>query len=439
MPIMMALWRAESEGLRDDGSQHHIPSHPESGSPSPSTPLSTPTTKEDPPGTTSQAAVTPCSREYTAEQGREKQDAATTTNRQPTSPQGPAPTLEENTGREVGSSPRTSHISQDEYTVMSPTASAGGLPWIPSCTACNHRRYAIRSEDKVTVHFINRDGEKITTEGKIGDSLLDVVVNKNLDIDGFGACVERRAPKCVRRASMRQAPTRRVPRVRASSTEASSTERRSVEHRAPSPKCRSTKHQAQKRCTKRRSAAPSAEALTPKAPKRSSGAGEGHSGSGAGEGHSGSGAGEGHSGSGAGERYSGSGVGEGHSGSGAGEGHFGSGAGEGHSGSGAGEGHSGSGTGSSLDAGPSNFVDGACEGTLACSTCHLIFDENIFKQLDPVTDEEMDMLDLAYGLTETSRLGCQICLSKSMNGMTVSVPEGVADVRQAADMGSSPS
>ncbi|MBN3271727.1 ADX protein, partial [Polyodon spathula] len=124
----------------------------------------------------------------------------------------------------------------------------------------------LRSEDKVTVHFINRDGENITTEGKIGDSLLDVVVNKNLDIDGFGAC----------------------------------------------------------------------------------------------------------------------------------------------------------------------------EGTLACSTCHLIFEENIFKQLDPITDEEMDMLDLAYGLTETSRLGCQICLSKSMNGMTVSVPEGVSDVRQAADMGSTP-
>ncbi|KAK6485372.1 adrenodoxin isoform X1 [Huso huso] len=140
-------------------------------------------------------------------------------------------------------------------------------------TACGFSRAfssstgTLRSEDKVTVHFINRDGEKITTEGKIGDSLLDVVVNKNLDIDGFGAC----------------------------------------------------------------------------------------------------------------------------------------------------------------------------EGTLACSTCHLIFDENIFKQLDPITDEEMDMLDLAYGLTETSRLGCQICLSKSMNDMTVSVPEGVADVRQAADMGLTPS
>lgn len=44
---------------------------------------------------------------------------------------------------------------------------------------------------------------------------------------------------------------------------------------------------------------------------------------------------------------------------------------------------------------------GACEGTLACSTCHLIFDEDVYKKLGPVTDEEMDMLDLAYGLTDT--------------------------------------
>ncbi|XP_072261387.1 adrenodoxin, mitochondrial [Pyxicephalus adspersus] len=78
---------------------------------------------------------------------------------------------------------------------------------------------------------------------------------------------------------------------------------------------------------------------------------------------------------------------------------------------------------------------GACEGTLACSTCHLIFEDHIFEKLESVTDEEMDMLDLAYGLSETSRLGCQICLQPFMNGMTVKVPESVADVRQAVDMG----
>lgn len=76
---------------------------------------------------------------------------------------------------------------------------------------------------------------------------------------------------------------------------------------------------------------------------------------------------------------------------------------------------------------------GACEGTLACSTCHLIFDEEIYKKLGPVTDEEMDMLDLAYGLTDTSRLGCQICLSKSLDGMVARVPEAVADIRQKDD------
>ncbi|XP_054947713.1 adrenodoxin, mitochondrial-like [Physeter macrocephalus] len=42
------------------------------------------------------------------------------------------------------------------------------------------------SEDKITVHFINRDGETLTSKGKVGDTLLDVVVENNLDIDGFG-------------------------------------------------------------------------------------------------------------------------------------------------------------------------------------------------------------------------------------------------------------
>ncbi|XP_027437406.1 adrenodoxin, mitochondrial [Zalophus californianus] len=78
---------------------------------------------------------------------------------------------------------------------------------------------------------------------------------------------------------------------------------------------------------------------------------------------------------------------------------------------------------------------GACEGTLACSTCHLIFEEHIFEKLEAVTDEENDMLDLAYGLTDRSRLGCQIYLTKSMDNMTVRVPDAVADARQAVDVG----
>ncbi|XP_009870902.1 PREDICTED: adrenodoxin-like [Apaloderma vittatum] len=78
---------------------------------------------------------------------------------------------------------------------------------------------------------------------------------------------------------------------------------------------------------------------------------------------------------------------------------------------------------------------GACEGTLACSTCHLIFEKDAFQKLDAISDEELDMLDLAYGLTETSRLGCQVCIKKSMNGLTVRVPMDVSDIRRQLEVG----
>ncbi|KAK7080855.1 Adrenodoxin, mitochondrial [Halocaridina rubra] len=88
-----------------------------------------------------------------------------------------------------------------------------------------------------------------------------------------------------------------------------------------------------------------------------------------------------------------------------------------------------------LDVVVNNNVDldgfGACEGTLSCSTCHLIFKKEDFDKIeDPCTDEELDMLDLAYGLSDTSRLGCQVCLTKALHGLKVIVPEGTADARQ---------
>ena len=71
---------------------------------------------------------------------------------------------------------------------------------------------------------------------------------------------------------------------------------------------------------------------------------------------------------------------------------------------------------------------GACEGILACSTCHVVLSQEDFDRLpDEATDEELDMLDLAFGLTETSRLGCQVCVSKELSGVTVRVREGVND------------
>merc|ERR1712150_436765 len=71
-----------------------------------------------------------------------------------------------------------------------------------------------------------------------------------------------------------------------------------------------------------------------------------------------------------------------------------------------------------------------CQGTLACSTCHVIFSQKDFDRLEEeATDEELDMLDLAYGLTDTSRLGCQVCISKELSGINVQLPEGVNDQR----------
>ncbi len=67
-------------------------------------------------------------------------------------------------------------------------------------------------------------------------------------------------------------------------------------------------------------------------------------------------------------------------------------------------------------------LEGACEGSLACSTCHVIVDPEWFDKLDEPSEEEEDMLDLAFGLTHTSRLGCQIRITEELDGLTVRLP-----------------
>jgi ferredoxin, 2Fe-2S len=67
-------------------------------------------------------------------------------------------------------------------------------------------------------------------------------------------------------------------------------------------------------------------------------------------------------------------------------------------------------------------LEGACEGSLACSTCHVIIDPNWYEALKEPTEDEEDMLDLAFGLTKTSRLGCQIVMSDELDGLTVRLP-----------------
>lgn len=69
-------------------------------------------------------------------------------------------------------------------------------------------------------------------------------------------------------------------------------------------------------------------------------------------------------------------------------------------------------------------LEGTCEGSLSCSTCHVIVSEEDFDRLPDPTDDEEDMLDLAYELKPTSRLGCQIVMSEELDGMVVSIPSG---------------
>ncbi len=66
-------------------------------------------------------------------------------------------------------------------------------------------------------------------------------------------------------------------------------------------------------------------------------------------------------------------------------------------------------------------VEGTCEGSMACATCHVIVDPDWYGKLAPPCEEEQDMLDLAFGLTRTSRLGCQISMSDDIDGLVVTL------------------
>ena len=73
-------------------------------------------------------------------------------------------------------------------------------------------------------------------------------------------------------------------------------------------------------------------------------------------------------------------------------------------------------------------LEGACEGSLACSTCHVVVDPKWYDGLDDPSEEEEDMLDLAFGLTHTSRLGCQIKMTDDLDGLVVTLPSATRNM-----------
>lgn len=83
-----------------------------------------------------------------------------------------------------------------------------------------------------------------------------------------------------------------------------------------------------------------------------------------------------------------------------------------------------------LEAAHNNDIDleGACEGSLACSTCHVVVGKEYYDKLSTPSEDEEDMLDLAFGLTSTSRLGCQIIMTKELDGLELIVPDETRNI-----------
>ncbi len=75
-------------------------------------------------------------------------------------------------------------------------------------------------------------------------------------------------------------------------------------------------------------------------------------------------------------------------------------------------------------------LEGTCEGQMACSTCHVIVARDWFDKLPRASEDEEDMLDLAAGVTRTSRLSCQIELTEALDGLEVRIPGESRDMQR---------
>ncbi|MDH5722256.1 MAG: 2Fe-2S iron-sulfur cluster-binding protein [Alphaproteobacteria bacterium] len=71
-------------------------------------------------------------------------------------------------------------------------------------------------------------------------------------------------------------------------------------------------------------------------------------------------------------------------------------------------------------------IEGACGGSMACATCHMYihpdWEERVTAYNNEKSDEEEDMLDIAYDIRPESRLGCQIRMSDDLDGLVIAVP-----------------
>ena len=76
-------------------------------------------------------------------------------------------------------------------------------------------------------------------------------------------------------------------------------------------------------------------------------------------------------------------------------------------------------------------IEGACGGSLACATCHVYVHPKWWEKCLPEeqkrSEEEEDMLDLAFDVVTLSRLSCQIKMTEALDGLIVALPGAELD------------
>ncbi len=66
-------------------------------------------------------------------------------------------------------------------------------------------------------------------------------------------------------------------------------------------------------------------------------------------------------------------------------------------------------------------VEGTCGGMAMCASCHMYVQSE--HELPEMSEDEEAMLDQAFFVEDNSRLGCQIHLAESLDGLTVKLAE----------------
>jgi 2Fe-2S ferredoxin len=69
-------------------------------------------------------------------------------------------------------------------------------------------------------------------------------------------------------------------------------------------------------------------------------------------------------------------------------------------------------------------IKAECGGACACATCHVHVDADWAAALPQPSDEETDRLDDAFEVAETSRLSCQLLVTREIDGLRLRLAPG---------------